>query len=92
MAASTLHNIVHGSVHNSYGRGTLSVAEQMASSFTRIKIEPQTDFTCTYEVTPEGLTIKLQPLSDYGKMVMEKTYDAECAHELKDAEKREIPL
>lgn len=92
MAASTLHNIVHGTVLNSYGRGTPAIAEQMAGSFTRIKLEPQTDFTCTYEVTAEGLTIKLQPLSDYGKMVMEKTYDAECAHELKDAERREIPI
>lgn len=59
-----------------------SLMEHIADEFSRIRIDVKKDFSCTYEITAEGLTMRLTPISDYGEFIMRKVYDAECKNVL----------
>lgn len=54
-----------------------ALLESLLDRFTRIKFSKH-DFECKYDLTPEGITISVKPVSDYGQMAMQKIFDKEC--------------
>lgn len=77
---SRLGEYIKSSIHENGTASTL--IELIARNFTRITVKPKDDFKCTYEISVDSLSIKIEPLSDYGRFIMQKVYDAECKEEL----------